>query len=92
MAPMRSWQAPCCDSCATAPAGSVGALPVVHEALSLSTGSLLLDAGVGAAAGYLVAPKAARTLYAVGGAAATTLAGLLGLVGVLGVAYARRRR
>jgi hypothetical protein len=54
-------------------------------ALSQSTGSVLIDAAIGGAAGYLFAPKGTKARYALGGAVAT------GLTGVLGLAQGARR-
>jgi hypothetical protein len=58
--------------------------------LSQSTGSVLLDAGIGALVGYAVAPKKERAGYVAGGAAATAVAGVLGLAGLLVYRYYRR--
>jgi len=61
--------------------------------LTQSTGSLLIDGTLGAAAGYFAAPSDhQRVGYAVGGAVATGLAGLLGLVAILGYSYISRRQ
>jgi len=72
------------------PVGVAGPTPggVLLGALSQSTGSLLLDAAIGAGVGFLIAPENKRAGYVVGGAAATGLAGVLGLAGLLGVRYA----
>lgn len=65
-----------------------------HELLTVSTGSVPLDAAAGAVAGYLVAPGAAsgKPGWALAGAAATGLFGVLGLLGVLGAAWWQSRR
>jgi predicted cation transporter len=60
-------------------------------ALSQSTGSVAIDAAVGAAVGYALAPKDAKARYAVGAALATGLFGALGLVGTLGTIWAIER-
>ena len=59
-------------------------------ALSSSTGNALLDVGVGAAIGWLIAPSGQKEGYALAGGAATGLAGALGLLGVLGYRYLTR--
>lgn len=66
----------------------VGALAPVESLalgiLSQSTGSVLVDAAIGGAVGYFFAPQASRNRFAVGGAIATGLGGVLGLVGTVG--------
>jgi hypothetical protein len=66
---------------------SVGAL---SDVASYSTGSVLLDAGVGATLGYLLAPPAKHAVWAGAGAVLGGLGGVFGL-GLLG-AYALLRR
>lgn len=67
---------------------SVGAL---SDVASYSTGSVLMDAGVGGTLGYLVAPAAARRAVWIGaGALLGGLGGVFGL-GLLG-AYALLQR
>lgn len=61
---------------------------IVLGTLSQSSGSLLVDAAIGAGVGWLIAPKGKQAGYIVGGAAATGILGLLGLAGLLGVRYA----
>ena len=58
--------------------------------LSQSSGSMLVDAGIGALVGYAIAPGKDRIGYVAGGAAATALAGVLGLAGLLAFRYLRR--
>jgi hypothetical protein len=60
-------------------------------ALSQSTGSVILDGLIGGTAAYWLAPKGAKTRYAVGGAVATGLGGALGLVATLGFIWATSR-
>lgn len=70
-----------------APPTYVGAL---NALVSTSTGSVLVDAGIGAGVGYLLAPTAGRTAYTVAGALLGGLGGIFGLA-LLGVyAYAKR--
>ena len=70
------------------PVPSVGAL---HDAFSASTGSVILDAGVGAGLGYALAPAASKHLVWAGvGALAGGLGGVFG-IGLL-TAYALIRR
>jgi hypothetical protein len=57
-------------------------------ALSQSTGSALVDAAIGGAAAYALAPRGAKARYALGGAVATGLTGVLGLVATLGFVWA----
>lgn len=72
---------------AWAPPSYVGAL---SSFVSTSSGSVLIDAGIGAGMGYLLAPAAAKTTYAVAGALLGGVGGLFGLA-LLGVyAYAKR--
>ena len=59
--------------------------------LSQSTGSALLDAGIGGLVGYVVAPRNQRMGYVAGGAAATAFAGVLGIAGLLAYRYYLRR-
>lgn len=61
---------------------------IVLGTLTQSSGSILVDAVLGAGVGYLIAPEAKKPAYVIGGAAATGLLGLLGLAGLLGVRYA----
>lgn len=61
---------------------------IVLGTLSQSSGSILVDAAIGAGVGWLIAPETKKPAYIVGGAAATGLLGLLGLAGLLGVRYA----
>lgn len=56
-------------------------------ALSGSSGSILIDASVGGAVGFFLAPKSKKLGYVALGAASTGLAGVLGLVGFLGYVY-----
>lgn len=58
--------------------------PLALGALSQSTGSIVIDAAIGGTAGYLLAPRAKKNTYALGGAIATGLGGFLGLVGTIG--------
>lgn len=58
--------------------------PLALGALSQSTGSVVIDAAIGGAAGYLLAPGTKKSTYALGGAIATGLGGALGLVGTIG--------
>jgi len=69
---------------------TVGAITL--GALSSSTGSVLVDMGVGAAVGYLIAPSDEKAGYALGGGAAAGLAGALGLLGLLGYRYFAGKR
>jgi hypothetical protein len=64
--------------------------PLLLGALSQSTGSILIDGAIGGATAYALAPADARARYAVGGAAATGLGGLVGLVGTVAFALATR--
>lgn len=61
---------------------------IVLGTLTQSSGSILVDAVLGAGVGYLIAPEQKKPAYVIGGAAATGLLGLLGLAGLLGVRYA----
>jgi hypothetical protein len=61
---------------------------IVLGTLTQSSGSVLVDAAIGAGVGWLVAPEAKKPAYIIGGAAATGLLGILGLAGLLGVRYA----
>jgi hypothetical protein len=61
---------------------------IVLGTLSQSSGSILIDAAIGAGVGWLIAPKEKQGAYVVGGAVATGVLGLLGLAGLLGVRYA----
>lgn len=67
----------------------LGASPI----LGSPTGFTLLDAGLGALVGYLVAKRTEdRTVYAIGGALAAYALGTVGLVGVAGAGlYARSK-
>jgi len=56
--------------------------------LSQGTGSILLDATLGAGVGWLIGPPQKKAAYIVGGAVATGVAGVFGLAGLLGVRYA----
>jgi hypothetical protein len=67
-----------------------GVEPYVLGAVSQSSGSIIVDAAIGGATGYLLAPTKARARYAVGGAAATGLGGLLGLLGTVAFIYATK--
>lgn len=70
---------------------SVPTVGAVHDLATSSTGSTLLDAGVGAAVGYALAPAAARRAVWVGaGALLGALGGVLGLGLVAGYALLRR--
>lgn len=60
-------------------------------ALSQSTGSILIDTAIGGVAGYAMAPKKQRYRYAVGGAVATGLGGVFGLLATAAFAYANQR-
>ena len=66
----------------------VGTGDTVMGALTDSTGWVIVDALIGGAVGWLIAPKEQEVGYALGGAAATGLAGVIGLVGLLGWRYA----
>ena len=70
------------------------ALGALFGVASQSTGSILLDASLGALAGYAVAPAGGkqRWRYVAIGAVATGLAGVLGLAGTLAYGYVQRRR
>lgn len=72
---------------AWAPPSYVGAL---SSFISTSSGSIVFDAGVGAGVGYLLAPTAARTTYAVAGAVLGGVGGLFGLALLAVYAYAKR--
>jgi hypothetical protein len=57
-------------------------------AVSQSTGSILLDAALGAGLGYVIAPdEEERVSYTAWGAAASGLGGLLGVAVLLGYRY-----
>jgi hypothetical protein len=59
--------------------------------LCSTTGNTLMDAAFGAAAGYFVAPKHGNTVvWAVAGAGAAMLAGLVGVIGVAGAGLLAR--
>ncbi len=60
-------------------------------ALSQSTGSILIDTAIGGAVGYAMAPKKQKYRYAVGGAVATGLAGVFGLLATAAFALANQR-
>lgn len=64
----------------------------VVDVLSTSTGSVVLDAAIGGAVGYLTAPARRRLAYFIGGTALTGVGGLLGLVVLLAGTYVSRRR
>lgn len=64
--------------------------PLALGALSQSTGSIVIDAAIGGVTGYVLAPERAKTTYALGGALATGLGGLLGLVGTVGYILATK--
>jgi hypothetical protein len=67
------------------------ALGAVFGVASQSSGSVMLDASLGALVGYVGAPSVkGRWKYAAGGAIATGLAGLTGLLCTLGVVYLKR--
>jgi len=68
------------------------ALGALFGVASQSTGSILLDASLGALAGYAVAPTKDKWRYVAIGAVATGLAGVLGLAGTLAYGYVQRRR
>lgn len=57
-----------------------------------TTGSMVLDAVIGAGVGYSIAQQSSdRTAWAIGGAIVMGLAGTLGLIGLVGTAvYARK--
>lgn len=60
-------------------------------ALSAGTGSVLIDAGIGAAAGAFIAPSSnERGAYAIGGAVATGVGGVFGLALVAAFAFFNR--
>lgn len=61
---------------------------VVLGAFSQSTGSVLFDSAIGATTAYALAPDQAKARYALGGAVATGIGGLLGLVATVGFIYA----
>jgi predicted cation transporter len=56
--------------------------------LSQSTGSVLIDAAIGGTTGFLLAPRDKKNRYAVAGAVATGLGGVLGLVGTIAFIWA----
>lgn len=56
-------------------------------AISMSSGSVILDAIAGGAVGYVIAPKSERTGYVIAGAAATGVGGILGMLLVGGYRY-----
>ena len=61
-------------------------------AISSSTGSVLLDAALGAGIGYAISPdEQERTPYVAAGAAAAGVAGLLGVGLIIGYRYWIRR-
>jgi hypothetical protein len=65
---------------------------IALRGITQSTGSFLVDGTLGAAAGYFAAPTDRQRFgYAVGGAVATGVAGLLGLVAIIGYSYVNRR-
>ena len=64
--------------------------PLVLGAISQSTGSILIDSAIGGVTGYLLAPEKCQARYAVGGAVATGLGGLLGLLGTVAFIYAAK--
>ena len=68
------------------PAPTLGARTLGMLSVSPS-GSELVDAGLGAVVGYLVAPRGLKTQFALGGAAATGLAGVTGALGTALVAF-----
>ena len=57
---------------------------VVLGAFSQSTGSVLFDSAIGGTTAYFMAPDTAKARYALGGAVATGIGGLLGLVATVG--------
>jgi hypothetical protein len=63
---------------------------VVLGAFSQSTGSILFDSVNGAGTAYAMAPDNAKARYALGGAVATGLGGLLGLLATVGFIWATR--
>lgn len=65
----------------------VGTGGLVLGVLSESSGWIVIDAVVGGGVGWLIAPKGQEAGYALGGAAATGLGGVLGLLGLLGWRY-----
>jgi len=63
------------------------------HAVSWSTGSIVIDTMIGGAAGYALSPSPGdRWKWALGGGAATGLAGVFGLLATAGFSYVRRRR
>jgi predicted cation transporter len=64
--------------------------PFILGAVSQSSGSILIDSAIGGAAGLLLAPEKMKTRAAVGGAVATGLGGLLGLIGTVAFIYASK--
>jgi hypothetical protein len=66
------------------PLPPVGMGQAMLGAATASTGNAILDALLGAGVGWVVAPAEARIPYAVGGALATALFGVLGLAGTVG--------
>lgn len=64
-----------------------GAGGLVLGALSESSGWVIVDAVAGAGLGWFIAPKGEELGYAIGGAAATGLGGVLGVLGLLGWRY-----
>jgi hypothetical protein len=65
----------------------VGTGDVVLGSLTESSGWVIVDAAIGASVGWLIAPKGEETGWALGGAFAAGLAGVLGLAGLLGWRY-----
>lgn len=89
---VRAWQ-PSSDQPPTEGLASTTRGVSAHEILTVSTGSVPLDAAAGALAGYLVSPQqGARAGYALAGAAATGVFGVVGLLAVLGVAWWQGRK
>lgn len=69
-------------------AGSVGpdGLGAVPPLLASPTGYRVIDVGIGAVLGWLMAPsKSGRPIWAAGAAAATLLTGTLGIIGTAAV-------
>lgn len=64
----------------------------VGEALTSSSGSILVDATIGGALGYLIAPASKRALYVLVGAGGAGIVGVLGLVGLITLAFIDRGR
>jgi hypothetical protein len=59
-------------------------------AISSSTGSILIDAALGAGIGYFISPVDEEERYAIGGALASGLGGVLGIALLVGWRYWRK--